>query len=179
MMQILEAGGLSIMRDDLRPADESNPRGYFEWQEIKKLPANPSVIEQAQGRVTKIISMLLPSLPRKHRFRVIFMNRAIDDVVASQRKMRTRVAGQKPDVAVPSRERMSGQRERMLDLLRRTPTVELLEIDYDELLASPLPVLERVADFARVDRDNLDRMLGVIDPSLRHFGEASRLRPVG
>ena len=90
MMQMLVAGGLEPMRDDLRPADADNPLGYFEWEEIKKLPKNPRLIEKAHGKVTKVISMLLPSLPRGHRFRVIFMGRPIDEVISSQERMRHR-----------------------------------------------------------------------------------------
>lgn len=167
MMQILDAGGLPVMRDHLRPPDESNPRGYFEWEEIKHLPKNPRVIEKAHGRVTKVISMLLPALPRKHRFRVIFMNREIGAVAASQKRMRTRLAGANRDDAGAA-ERMRDHRGRTLDLLRRTPTVDLLEIDYDELLAAPRALLERLAEFAGIDHTRIEGMAAAIDPQLRH-----------
>ena len=35
MMQMLSAGGLPALTDDLREADESNPRGYFEFEPVK------------------------------------------------------------------------------------------------------------------------------------------------
>lgn len=104
-MQILEAGGLAIMRDESRPGDESNPRGYFECQEIKQVTKNPYIFEKAHGRVTKVISMLLPSLPRRHRFRVIFMNRAIEEVAASQQTLRQRLSSSK----VPDSSEMIGR----------------------------------------------------------------------
>lgn len=172
MMQMLEAAGLPIMRDGLRPADESNPRGYYEWQEIKQLPNDSSLIEKAHGHVVKVISMLLPSLPRRHRFRVVFMNRNIGDVLASQQKMRSRLSGAEAADGSALRERMSAHRERMLELLRSSSNVELLEVDYDALLASPLPVLQQVAKFAAINEASIEQMATLIDPSLRHSPRA-------
>jgi predicted AlkP superfamily phosphohydrolase/phosphomutase/tetratricopeptide (TPR) repeat protein len=183
MMQILEAGDLAIMRDNSRPADESNPRGYFEWQEIKQLTKNPFVIEKANGRAVKVISMLLPSLPRKHRFRVIFMNRDIAEIAASQQKLRRRLSGQdktggtravasqdqSADSAAPSKLVLQNHRDRMLQLLRDTENVELLEIDYAQLLDSPNELLARIVDFAKIDPTQIDKMAAAIDRKLRHF----------
>ena len=169
MMQILEAAGLTIMRDELRPADESNPRGYFEWQEIKQLPKNPLIIERAAGRATKVVSMLLPSLPRKHRFRIIFMNRAIEEVAASQAKLRRRIS---PDSAAVSEEMMkhlAEHRARILSLLRGSPNVKLLEIDYDDLLTRPNELLSQIISFAGIAVEALPSMRAVIAPELRHF----------
>ena len=170
MMQILEAAGLTIMRDDSRPADEGNPRGYSEWREIKQLPKNPFLIEQAAGRVTKVISMLLPSLPRKHRFRVIFMKRAIEDVAASQAALRRRLSGATATNAESMQQRLGEHRERMLALLRASSNVELLEIEYTDLLAQPNECLMRIISFAGIEPDRLPKMRAAIAPELRHFG---------
>ncbi|HEX3816742.1 MAG TPA: alkaline phosphatase family protein [Chthoniobacterales bacterium] len=167
MMQILEAAGPTIMRDEERPPDENNPRGYFEWQEIRQLPKNPYLIEQAAGRVTKVISMLLPSLPRKHRFRIIFMHRDIAGVAASQAKMRERLSPN--DNATDLSDRLSEHRSRILDLLRTSPNVDLLEVDYDALVARPEQSLERIIAFTRLPAAALPAMRAAIDPSLRHF----------
>ncbi len=171
MMQMLAAGGLEPMRDDLRPADADNPQGYFEWQEIKQLPKNPRLIEKAHGRVTKVISMLLPSLPRAHRFKVIFMMRPLEDVVASQERMRNRRVSALP--AAPRAEMLAElrrHRERMLELLRATPTVEVLEVDYPGLLADPAEWSRRVAAFAGLGEDRVMAMAGAVAPELCHHG---------
>ena len=79
MMQMLKAGGMDLMSDGLRGADEDNPAGYWEWEDIKMLPQQPLVIERAYGKVVKVISALLPSLPLKHRYKIIFMTRPVED----------------------------------------------------------------------------------------------------
>jgi predicted AlkP superfamily phosphohydrolase/phosphomutase/tetratricopeptide (TPR) repeat protein len=169
MMQILHAAGLPIMTDERRKADESNPQGYFEWEEIKQLPKNPFVIEKAEGRVLKIVSMLLPSLPRKHHFRIIFMQRPIEEVAGSQEKLRQRLAGTLAPDPVRMIERLGEHRNRIMELLQQTPNVDLLEVGYTELLQDPIPHLERIAEFSRIERDKLELMAAVIHPQLRHF----------
>lgn len=173
MMQMLEAAGLPIMRDESRPADESNPRGYFEWQEIKKLPGDPHLIEQTHGRVTKVVSMLLPSLLRQHRFRIIFMQRDIADVADSQRKMRQRLTGNSLIDQEQMQSHLSKHRDRMLELLRESPNVELLEVSYEAILRNPAGLVGSIAEFAGIAADRHDAMLAVIDPSLCH--SAARL----
>ncbi len=176
MMQMLAAGGLAPMRDDLRPPDEDNPRGYFEWQEIKQLPKNPRLIEQAHGRVTKVISMLLPYLPKAHRFRVIFMVRSVEEVLASQERMRGRRGAVTPGMQrAEMAAELARHRTRMLTLLRDSPNVELLEVDYTALLADPLPWSERVADFAGLARDRAAAMASAVAPELSHGLPAERV----
>ena len=178
MMQMLAAGGLEPMRDDLRPPDESNPRGYFEWQEIKKLPKDPRVILKAHGRVTKIISALLPFLPRAARFRVIFMLRPPEETAASQEIMRHRLTGSddaaKEQASVAALTTALGKhRRQILDLLRASENVELLEVDYPALLDDPLAVSARVAAFAGLDADRAPAMAAVVEPGLcHHRGDA-------
>jgi predicted AlkP superfamily phosphohydrolase/phosphomutase/tetratricopeptide (TPR) repeat protein len=169
MMQMLDAAGVPIMSDAKRPADESNVRGYFEWQEIKQLPKNPYIIEKADGHIVKVVSMLLPSLPRKHKFRVIFMQRAIEEVAGSQKKMREQLSGNSPVDQEKMTSWLSQHRDRMVDLLRESPNVDLLEIDYADLIENPQPNLERVVEFAKIDPAKIDIMAAAIDPKLRHF----------
>ncbi len=174
MMQMLVAGGLEPMRDDLRPADADNPNGYFEWQEIKSLPHNPRLIEKARGKVTKVISMLLPYLPQAHRFRVIFMVRPVADTLASQERMRDRREAATP--AAPRGEmqtELRRHRERMLELLRTSPNVEVLEVDYPALLEDPLTWSKKVAEFAGLAVGAAADPAGVVDPALCHHQAAA------
>ena len=87
MMQMLAAGGMSILSDGERRADVDNPRGYLEWERIKQLPKNPGCIAEAEGKAVKVISQLLLSLPAQHEYRVIFMQRPLPEVMASQDEM--------------------------------------------------------------------------------------------
>jgi hypothetical protein len=87
MMQMLAAGGIPALSDGERQADADNPRGYFEWERIKLLPKEPDCIEEAEGKVVKVISQLLFALPAGRDYRIIFMQRPLAEVVASQAEM--------------------------------------------------------------------------------------------
>jgi hypothetical protein len=87
MMQMLAAGGMSVVTDGERQADADNPRGYFEWERIKLLPKRPDCIAEGEGKVVKVISQLLFALPPGREYRVIFMQRPLPEVVASQAEM--------------------------------------------------------------------------------------------
>ena len=87
MMQMLAAGGMPILSDGERRADVDNPRGYLEWERIKQLPKDPGCILEAEGKAVKVISRLLLSLPERHEYRVIFMQRPLPEVLASQEVM--------------------------------------------------------------------------------------------
>src|SRR2546430_12622607 len=90
MRQRLEAGGLPPMTDHEREADIDNPRGYYEWEAIKQIAKKPELLdhEQIQGKAIKCISMLLPSLPSKHQYKVVFMMRPIAEVMADRKSTR-------------------------------------------------------------------------------------------
>ena len=164
MMQMLRAGGMELMHDGKRVADEDNLEGYWEWEEIRSLKKNPRLIEQADGKVIKVISALLPQLPPRHKYRIIFMRRPVEEVVASQWKMLER-SGQ-----VPRSEKeyliqtQQTHLEQTLAKLRQRPDVELLEIDYPQLVAEPA--------------DQLATLEGFLGSQLSHpAGLATAIRP--
>lgn len=88
MMQMLVAGGMTPLADGRRQAEADNPRGYLEWEGIKQLPKDPNCIAEGEGKVVKVISRLLLSLPAGHEYRVIFTQRPLPEVLASQDRMR-------------------------------------------------------------------------------------------
>src|SRR5271163_3452470 len=87
MMQMLDAGGLPVLSDGERKPDPDNPKGYLEWERIKQLPRDPGLIAEAEGKVVKIISQLILSLPAGHDYRVVFMQRPLPEVLRSQDEM--------------------------------------------------------------------------------------------
>src|SRR5690349_18862446 len=78
MMQMLEAGGISALTDNQRPPDIHNPRGYFEYDLVKRIAQDASWMEAARGKAVKIIYRLLPHLPPEFEYRVVFMDRDLD-----------------------------------------------------------------------------------------------------
>jgi hypothetical protein len=147
MMQILRAGGIPVMTDELRAADEDNPEGYWEWEEIKKLPNHPGILVQARGKALKIISALLPALPLTHRYKIIFMTRPIAQVVESQWAMLAR-QGKPPAL---DKQRMAVAMAQHSQHIRQTfaasSRVELLEVSYTDLVANPQPLIDELAKF--------------------------------
>lgn len=147
MMQMLRAGGLELMSDGTRAADEDNPEGYWEWEDIRKLPQNPRLIEQAFGKVTKVVSALLPHLTPRHRYKVIFMTRPPEQVVESQLKMLAH-SGRQPKseaahLIAAQRKHAAGT----LAALRASDRFEVLELDYPALVADPAAGMAALAAF--------------------------------
>jgi hypothetical protein len=153
MMQMLAAGGLPLVTDGVRTADESNPEGYFELEAVKDLD-KPDVrgdlgwLADARGRGVKILSPLLTYLPDSHNYRVIFMRRPLAEVVASQDVMLAR-AGERTDVT-PQRRVIDGFEAHLRTvqtLLARRPCFQTLFVDYPEVIAAPRAAADRVAKF--------------------------------
>ena len=107
MMQMLEAGGLEILTDRIRSADESNPQGYYELERVKDLDkgGDPSWLEDARGKTVKIIAFLLRYLPENLNYRIIFMQRDLEEIVASQANMllQREAASETDDDLLPGR----------------------------------------------------------------------------
>src|SRR5215468_11569905 len=87
MMKMLAAGGIEPLTDNIRTADEDNPKGYFELERVKQIESDKAWLEDARSRVVKLISALLKHLPPSYQYKVIFMRRAMSEILASQRKM--------------------------------------------------------------------------------------------
>lgn len=148
MMKMLAAAGLSVMTDAERTPDQDNPEGYYEWEEIKKIGQKPEIMRQAEGKVIKVVSMLLPALPRRHRYKVIFMNRPIDEVVASHTKMIHHRGAQGSDLDPQKMMQVLEQhRNAILLRLQTSAPSQLLVVDYPDLVRQPQVWIPRIAEF--------------------------------
>ena len=166
MMQMLAAGGMPILGDGERAADADNPRGYLEWERIKQLPNDPACIAEAEGKVVKVISKLLLSLPPGHEYRVIFLQRPLSEVLASQDQMLRRRGTYKEGINPAAVEAAFEKHLRELDAwLASKDYVKSLQIPYHEILNRPQSIATRVADFLRMSLD-VDAMVAQVDASL-------------
>lgn len=170
MMQLLEAGGMAVMTDGQREADVDNPRGYYEWEAIKQVGHKPEILddEAVHGRAIKCVSMLLPKLPAKHRYKVIFMTRPIGEVVASQQEMTRRLGTKGAELDDQQLARgLEAHRDEMRHLLRTAPHLSGIEVNYPELVRHPQPELARLAAFLGPELlPTPHGMSAVIDPAL-------------
>jgi len=165
MMQVLEAGGMPALMDGVREADEDNPRGYYETEGVKRLKSDASWLDQAAGRVIKVVSMLLYDLPPGRDYRVVFLLRRMEEILASQAAMlRRRGQPQGPDDS-----EMAGHYERHLSRVRAWLSgqnrMRVLYCDYNAVLAEPARELAAVREFLGGSLD-MAAMLRAVDPRL-------------
>jgi hypothetical protein len=166
MMQMLVAGGLPALSDGERKADADNPRGYLEWERIKQLPSDPTCIAEAEGRVVKVISRLLLSLPSDHDYRILFMERPLPEVLASQDRMLrhrgTYKEGTNPAVIAAAFEKHLKDVYAWMD---SKPNVKILRIQYHDVLSEPQKVSGKISDFLEIPL-NFEAMKQQVDSSL-------------
>ena len=151
MMQMLAAGGLPAQTDGERVADEDNPEGYLEWEAVRDIQRRPELLDDPalDRRAIKVISALLPSLPSRHRYRVIFMRRPTEEIARSQARMIARrgTAGALADAAQLAATLETHREQTLAFLQRQAEAFEVLEIDYPSLVADPAPWVARLAEF--------------------------------
>jgi broad-specificity NMP kinase len=166
MMSMLQAGGVAILTDNQRDADEDNLRGYLEYEHVKQLDRDATWLSEAEGKAVKIISMLLRHLPPDHNYRIIFMHRDVSEVLASQRKMMER-RGEPPD-NVPDETMAALYRRHITETrewLKRQPNMKTLHVDYNETINDPRPTVTRVNEFLGGGL-NQEAMTRVVSPKL-------------
>jgi len=168
MMQMLEAGGLTIFTDKERGADENNPKGYYEHEAVKNLAKNKSWLPNANGKAVKIIAHLLQHLPLNFRYKIIFMERDVTEVVSSQQKMLARNGKQVQMDTLPLNLVSAFQRslDSVKDWVASHQNVEVLYLSYAETVQFPFKSAMLVSDFldGKVDPGE---MIKVVDESLR------------
>lgn len=166
-MKMLEAAGLEVVTDNERTADEDNPKGYLEDERVKELAEmeDKSWIRDSRGRAIKVISFLLKDLPRDNNYKVIFMRRDLEEVLASQKKMLER----RGEVDETPDERMTDAYRdhlwRVNWLLKHDPAFEAIDVQYREVLEDPEPQARRIAEFLGGGMP-VERMTAVVDENL-------------
>ncbi len=166
MMQMLEAGGIAPFADFQRVADDDNPKGYYELEAIKQLKTDPGVLKEAPGKVVKAIHMLLADLPDDYQYKIVFMRRALDEVVASQRKMLDRSGKRGAALQEAALKKVfQGQLDKVDAWLKSKPNIQVLDVQHRALILEPGPVIQAVDTFLGGGLDT-QAMAVVVDPSL-------------
>jgi hypothetical protein len=149
MMKMLDAGGVTVMTDAVRKADIDNPKGYYEYERVKDLETetDKSYVRQARGKALKVISFLLKDLPDDNFYRVIFMRRHLDEVIASQNKMLDRRGEQSIDEHERMAEAYRNHLAAVKILVRKRPNFEMFEFRYDEAVKDPAAAARAVNAF--------------------------------
>ncbi len=162
MMQMLDKGGMKILQDHTREADISNPKGYYEYEPVMSLYKDNSWLHEGQNKALKVVAPLLKSLDTKYRYKIIFMKRDLNEVIQSQQKM----LGKTQDVFPV---KIYNEFQKLLSNVaiwsKKEPGVEILYVDYKDVLEKPEEIIKKVEKFIGRDLD-LEAMEGCVDKSL-------------
>jgi hypothetical protein len=154
MMKMLADGGLPYLTDEIRNADEDNPNGYYEFELVKQLTnGEPGWLADADGKTVKIISALLEYLPKQYHYKIIFMERRIAEILASQQKMLTR-RNEKSGVEDATIQKEFEQHLAAVKYwLARQSNIDVLYIEYNSMVADPEPYCKQIAAFLNIALD--------------------------
>ena len=164
MMQMLDGGGVEVVTDHVRTADTDNPRGYYEYEQVKKVKQDASWLPATRGKAFKMVSQLLYDLPPTEHYRIIFMERDLDEVLLSQEKMLARL-GRPAAPREAIKRSFTLHLHRLHDWLQGQPYFEVLRVSYTDLVQQPTEEARRVSEFLGGAAD-ADRMVESVDPSL-------------
>lgn len=175
LMQMLAAGGMQVITDGQRAADQHNPRGYFELDAVKHTRTDHSWLTRAEGNAVKVVHLLLPLLPADREYRVIFMQRDLSEIIASQRAMlqqQGRPAANLPDSKLA--EIFGNQLSQVRHWLSQYPNFQVLHLQHRDVIEMPLAAAQQIAAFLGGGLDP-KRMAAAVEPGLyRHRRKSPR-----
>ncbi len=165
-MRIIDQGGVPALIDEIRKADADNPKGYYEFEPVKQTKKDASWLENAAGKVVKMVYRLLYDLPNTHRYRVVFMKRRLEEVIASQNVMlerRGKAGGSLSDEQLLATFRK--EIEKVEQWLAEQPNFETLYVMYNDVLEDAGPTASAINEFLGGNLDTAT-MRAVVDQSL-------------
>lgn len=166
MMRMLEAGGMPVLIDHIRTADDDNPQGYYEFEAVKRTKQDSSWLEGSDGKAVKMVYRLLYDLPANRNYRVLFMRRKLEEVLASQRTMLQR-KGVTSDATGDQQMEALFRREiqAFYDWVPQQHHISMIDVDYNRVQEDPVSELTRVRDFLGTELE-LATMTNVVDTTL-------------
>ncbi len=162
MMQILYRGGMNVAFDKKRMADEHNPKGYFELEGgkiINRLMEGTFPMERYEGMVIKVTAYGIKYLPQGFNYKVIYMLRDLDEIMASMSKMIGEKLGEEDRKAFEKLNRYT------LKILDSREDCEYITVRYNAVIENPRREIERINRFLG-NKLNIDEAIKAVDPSL-------------
>ena len=164
MMQMLENGGVEVVTDNIRTADTDNPWGYYELEKAKRIKQDTSWLSLMRGKAFKMVSQLLYDLPWRETYRIVFMERDLDEMLASQQIMLNRL-GMRSAPREQMKQSYALHLERLHEWLRKQHHIAVLRVSYNDLVEQPAAQAERVGVFLE-GKPDVEKMAKIVDPSL-------------
>jgi len=167
MMQMLQAGGIELVTDGVRRPDEDNPEGYFEFERTKQLGngVDPLWLVRARDKAVKVISYHLQHLPDGHRYRIVFMERDLEEILASQAKMLERRGEPAGASSAEMRRVYVDHLTKVQVVLALRPCLEVIRVNFKQAVLRPRHVAAQVQAFLG-RRLDLNAMADAVTPSL-------------
>jgi hypothetical protein len=171
MMQMLDNGGVPVVTDNIRTPDTDNPKGYYEYEIVKKIKKDTSWVPDTRGKAFKMVSQLLYDLPTNEKYRIIFMERDLDEMLRSQEKMLERL-GRESAPREEIRRAFTLHLEKLHAWLPKQQHMTVLRIRYSDLIADAMSQAVRINEFLG-GSTNVEGMAKTVDPSLYRNRKAS------
>ncbi len=166
MMQILDAAGMDMLTDKKREPDNNNPKGYYEFEPVKRLMVDKSWLPEAAGKTVKIIAQLLPFLPSTYNYKIIFMRRNMVEVLRSQQIMLGKEDEAKAEIfPVTLNEAFEKQLKKVEDWIETQANVEILNVNYADVIENPEEEFESILGFLNINGD-LEKMKNMVSKKL-------------
>ncbi len=166
MMRMLERSGIPLLVDHVRQPDEDNPAGYYEFEAVKKTRDDASWLETCEGKAVKMVYRLLYDLPADRLYRVLFMRRKLEEVLASQRVMIARNGSADEGISDAQMAKLfAAELDAFYKWAAGQPHIKLLDVDYNRVQQRPRVELKRVSEFLDGILD-VDAMAMIVDDSL-------------
>ena len=168
MMKMIQAGGIEPMTDNIRQADEDNPKGYFELEKVKELDKteDKAWLADAQGKVVKIISQLLKDLPPNFTYNVVFMRRKMKEILASQKQMLVRRGEPTDSISDEELANLFNMHVSQVESwLEEQSNFDVIYVPYNDAIEKPAKYADDLNNFLGRDLD-VGAMTAVVDKSL-------------
>ncbi len=171
MMQVLNAGGIPVLTDDIREADDNNEKGYFEYEPVKSIHLRNKWLSKATNKAIKVVAPLLQHLRPEYTYKVIFMLRDTQDILISQEKMKQKLTGTESPITLnlSDNAKLNRSLKNTRHWLSNQVHMHTLYVSYENILKDPKQELEKIAKFLGEDDLNMNDMLSQIDPDLHHI----------
>jgi hypothetical protein len=172
LMGMLVAGGIEAVTDGVRKPDESNPKGYYEFENVKKIQEDVSWLGDCRGKAVKIISELLFYLPDNRAYKIIFMRRHIKEILASQHAMLSDLGRYGANRNVEEMIELFSKHIMRVEKWLKGKSYDVLYLDYRNIIMDSRKNAESVNRFLDF-RLNIAKMVSIVDSKLYRQKESN------
>lgn len=166
MMRMIEAGGIEVVTDNIRKADTDNPRGYYEFEKVKEISKDSSWLYDCRSKAFKMVSELLYHLPGSEKYKIVFMNRDIDEMLASQQKMLKNLNQNSVNINNDEMKIIYGKHLKKIKVwLEEQENIDVIYVNYNDVIDNPLNNAVKINRFLGGDL-KVEKMADVVENAL-------------